>query len=83
MYEGVKHANGTDGSTHFIIHTENQIHVNNLSHKHLVDEDAHPPPVHCSGVVVVCQDLRSQKFWSPTESRRLVSVTHPCKNITR
>lgn len=60
------------------IHTEIWIHINYLSHKHLEDEDTHPPPIHCSGVVVICQDLRSQKLRSPTERRGPISMTHPC-----
>lgn len=51
--------------------------ANNLSHEHLVDEDAHPPPVHRPGVVVVREDLRSQKLRSPAEGGGAVSVTHP------
>lgn len=52
----------------------------NLSHEHLVDEDAHPPPVHCTGVVVVCQDLGGQKLRSPTEGGGSVPVTYTCRN---
>lgn len=51
--------------------------ANNLSNKHLVDENAHPPPVHRPGVVVVRQDLRSQKFRSPAESGGAISVAYP------
>lgn len=52
----------------------------NLSHEHLVDEDAHPPPVHCTGVVVVCQDLGGQKLRSPTEGGGSVPMTDTCRN---
>lgn len=55
----------------------------NLSHEHLIDEDTHPPPVHCAGVVVVCQDLGSQKLRSPAESRGAIPVTHACGNCDK
>lgn len=57
--------------------------ANNLSYQHLKDEDPHPPPVHRSGVVVVRQDLGSQKLWSAAEGGGPVSVTHPCRKGAR
>lgn len=64
---------------HLQVKTVNVIRENatNLSHKHLVDEDAHPPPVHRPGVVVIRQDLRSQKFRSSAECGGAISMPHP------
>jgi len=56
-----------------------EMRVNNLSDEHLEDEDAHPPPVHRSGVVVIRQDLRGQKLRGPTEGGGSIPVTHPCR----
>ena len=47
-----------------------------LSHQHLIDEDPQSPPVHCSGVGCIRQDLRGQKLRGPTEGAGPVTVTH-------
>lgn len=51
-----------------------------LADKHLIYKDAQAPPVHCSGVRGVRQNLWGQKLWSPTERARSVPKTHSYKH---
>ena len=51
--------------------------TSHLSHQHLIDEDPQAPPVHCSGVRGVGQDLRGQELWSTTERTGPVPIAHP------
>lgn len=59
-----------------------KVHVyTHFSDQHLIDEHPKPPPVHCSGVRCVSQDLRGQKLRGPTESAGPVSITHSLEKV--
>ena len=48
-----------------------------LSHQHLKDEDAQPPPVHRAGVGGLGEDLRGQELRGSTEGAGAVPKPHP------
>ncbi len=50
--------------------------ISHLSHQHLIYKHSESPPVHGPRVRRVCQNLWSQKLWSPTERTGPVPETH-------